>query len=459
MSTREPLSNVDTAWLRMDHPTNLMMITGVMMFDAPLDMERLKAVLTERLLSYDRFRQCVVDREGDPHWVEDPYFDLDQHLHRVALPAPGDQQALQDFVSDLMSHPLDPDRPLWDMYVVENYGDGCALIPRIHHCIADGMALVRVLLDLTDDRPTRRASARSGVTAATASGSASLLGGLAGFVRGTARLARAAVDESLSLLFNPRHLLHRARQGLDLASVVAKLLLQGPDTRTILKGPLGVKKRAAWSQPIPLAEVKRIGKAMGGTINDVLVATAAGALRRYLIAHDQPVDGIEVRAVVPVNLRPPDAPPTLGNRFGLVFLPLPVGLPDPVERLREVHRRMTRIKDSSEAVLLFGLLQGVGMAPGEIQRLIVKLFSHMGTAVMTNVPGPRHQLYLAGVPLRKIMFWVPRSGAVGLGVSILSYNGEVLVGFASDAGLIPDPNELTAAFHAEFEDLQTRFPA
>ena len=159
---RSPLSSVDTAWLRMEHPTNLMMITGVMVFRAPMDFERLKTTLEHRLLRFDRFRQRVVRPRlpiGWPYWQDDPQFDLNQHVHRVSLGASGDLAALEELVNELMSTPLDFSRPLWELHLVEGYadgraiGDGCALIVRLHHCTADGIALVRVLLSLTDTDP------------------------------------------------------------------------------------------------------------------------------------------------------------------------------------------------------------------------------------------------------------------------------------------------------------------
>ncbi|HEX6387272.1 MAG TPA: wax ester/triacylglycerol synthase domain-containing protein, partial [Anaerolineae bacterium] len=142
MSKTEPLSNVDAAWLGMEHPTNLMMVSGVLTFNEPLDFERLKAVIQHRLLNFERFRQRVVQSRiplAPAYWETDPNFDLDAHVHRIALPAPGDKAALQDMVSDLTSTPLDFSKPLWQMHVIENYGSGCAVMTRLHHCIADGI--------------------------------------------------------------------------------------------------------------------------------------------------------------------------------------------------------------------------------------------------------------------------------------------------------------------------------
>jgi WS/DGAT/MGAT family acyltransferase len=227
-----------------------------------------------------------------------------------------------------------------------------------------------------------------------------------------------------------------------------------PDPHTVFKGPLGISKQAAWSDPIPLDEVKAIGKATGCTVNDVLLTAMSGALRHYLLQRGQAVEGLNIRAVVPVNLRPLDVFTDLGNKFGLVFLSLPVGIENTRQRLRELKRRMDALKGTPEAVVAFGVLNMMGMAPTEIQDLVVNIFQTKATAVMTNVPGPRQTRYLAGAPLDTIMFWVPQSGHLGLGISIFSYAGRVWLGVASDQGLVPNPQTITAAFHKEFDQMK-----
>jgi WS/DGAT/MGAT family acyltransferase len=208
-----------------------------------------------------------------------------------------------------------------------------------------------------------------------------------------------------------------------------------------------------WSAPIPLHEVKAISRATRTTVNDVLLTAVTGALRRYLERRGQPTDGVSIRALVPVNLRPPDDPIALGNRFGLVFVDLPVGIVDPSERLQAFNQQMIAIKNSPEAAVTLGILNAIGMVPIGLEQRVVELFGSKVTAVMTNLPGPQEPLYLAGKQLRHLMFWVPQSGQVGLGVSIHSYAGEVSIGIATDTGLVPDPEAIVAAFQAEFDDL------
>ncbi len=464
---REAFAPVDAAWLRMDRPTNTMMITGVMMFEQPLDFARVKETIDARMLLHDRFRQRV--REAPfgmtlPQWEEDPHFDLNAHIQRIALPAPGDTAALQELVSDLMSTPLDYNRPLWHFHVVENFGSGGAIIGRLHHCIGDGLALVQVLLGMTDDvpdptlapRPKRRA--RDLI-------SENVVGSVRSGVSGIRKLAGTMLHESWETLTHPKHAFDLVRQGQDLAAqwakqgtdVVAaagKLLLTLPDRKTVFRGACGGSKRAAWSEPFSLEDVKAIGKRLGGTINDVLLAAVSGALRRYLEGLGQPTEGVEINAMVPVSIRQPHEMGQLGNRFGLVILTLPVGARDPIERLVILKKRMDDIKHSPEAVVAFAILTTIGLTPTDAERILVDFFATKTTAVMTNVPGPKEPLYLAGDRLTNLMFWVPAASSLGMGISILSYAGTVMVGIMTDACMVPDPLTIAENFNSELREMQ-----
>lgn len=453
----EEMSNVDAAWLHMEKPNNLMMITGLFIFDQPVDFERLKQVLNQRLVRLDRFRQRVVEPRlglGSPRWEFDPHFDIANHLHRIALPPPGDQAALQDLVSDLASTPLDYSKPLWQYHLVEGVGQGSALICRLHHCIADGIALMRVLLTLTDDSPDaqwqppeedREKRSRNPLRV--------ILSPAAAAVGATRRVTGAVVSTSAELLTNPSRALEWARLGTDTTMALGRLLLLPPDPKTILKGPLGVPKRAAWSQSIPLSTIKAIGRATGATVNDVLLSAVAGALHRYLVGRGQPVHGLSIRAFMPVNLRQESPKIELGNKFGLVIVSLPVGIADHLDRLFVLKRHLDDLKNSPEAVVAFSILNAIGMAPTEIENVVVNIFGLKGTAVMTNVPGPRHPIYLAGARVSQLMFWVPQSGRMGVGVSIFSYNNQVWLGVITDRGLVPDPDTIIAHFHDVVDEM------
>jgi diacylglycerol O-acyltransferase len=446
--TREALSSIDRVWLRMEDPTHPMMITILLVFDAPIEFERLKAVLGHRLLQFSRFRQRVVQppEEGNlAVWEYDPSFDLDHHLSHTSLPAPADEVALRAVVSELMSRQLDFSKPLWQFHLIASYGTGCALVGRVHHCLADGPALMHVLLALTDAEPNASPPVTS-VQALPASPEPA---------RGTAaQLTGLLVQQGFNILFNPFRLRRLARLGTGTMTAMSKLLWRSPDPETIFKGRLSVPKQVAWSRPVPLAEVRAVGRAVGGTVNDVMLAAATGALRRYLESHGELVEGLTIRAGLSVNLRAANAHPSLGNQAGAVLIDLPVGLDTTLDRLRQVKRRMDEIKNSPEASVVWGLLNALGKAPVEMQETLVDAYCTRDTAVIANVSGPGETVSLAGAPLSILMFWVPALGGAGLCLSIVSYAGQVWFGASADQSLVPDPEELIAGFHAEFEALQ-----
>lgn len=458
---KETMSNVDTAWLQMDRQVNLMMISAFMAFDGPMDYERVLTTVERRLLTFDRFRQRIVAPRvpfGNFTWELDPHFDIRAHVHRIALPAPGNKSALQDLMSDITSTPLDRSRPLWQFHIVEGYQDGWVLAGRLHHSIADGIALMRVLLSLTDlsaDSPipppdaqdSHPSGKRRGLIRTITSPATSL-------ARATAGAADTILHQSLETFRNPGRLVDFAKVGADNATTLAKMALRSPDPQTIYKGELGITKRSAWSDPFPLSDIKTIGRALGGTVNDVMMAAVTGALRRYLEDHDQPTEGINIRALVPVNLRPLDAPIELGNRFGLVFPTLPISASDVHERFIEARRYMGEIKNSPEAVVAYGVLYALGMTPMDIESVFLDFFGSKSSLVLTNVPGPQLQLYLGGSPLREIMAWVPQSGGLGMGVSIISYNGGVMVGVTTDEKLVPDPERIIDHIAGELQALK-----
>lgn len=456
MRERENFSLVDSAWLHMDEPTSMAMIVGVIMFEKPLAFAALQQLVRKRLLRVPRFRQRVREPSwgvGVPQWERDPHFDLAAHLHRIALPAPHDQSALHELVGDLMSTPLDFSKPLWQMHLVEEYDKGCALIARIHHAMGDGLALVQVLLSLADDVPAiSEAESREESDAS----QRSWLEKRGGMIKQAVKFARFGTkfaSELAAIATDPNKLRDRALFGAAGSVALGKLLLIGPDQPSLFKGNVGVMKRAAWSKPLPLDEVKFAAKGLGGTINDVLISAVAGALRRYLDARGEDTRGLNLRAMIPVNLRSPSDLDLedLGNQFGLVFLDLPVGVVEPLERMAVLKERMDYIKSSPEALVAFGILGAIGATPVALERIINRLFGMKATAVMTNVPGPREPIYLIGNRIRGIMFWVPTPASLGLGVSIISYAGQVIVGVGTDAGLVPNPNEIVNDFVEEFE--------
>ncbi len=456
-NSREQAASVDSAWLRMDEPGNLMVINAVMVLDRTMPFERFRELLASRLLTLPRTRQRIVKSALPfmlPTWEFDPQFDIRYHVHLTPLER-GDQESLQELVSILMSQPLDPQRPLWQFHFVPNYEEGCAVIGRFHHCIGDGLAMMYLLLTMTDTPPDRPAEEeqhaddthrpRPVLDFVTKS--------LSPVVSFTRNVEESVVREVKELTARPARALDMTRDLSIGAGALGKILLMSSDQRTLFKGPLSDAKRAVWSKPIPIASIKEIARVSGSKINDVVLAAVAGAMRRYLLSRDHPVAGLDLRAVVPVNLRPIEEAWEMGNRFGLVFVPLPIGIEDPLDRIFSVRSRMESIKRSPEALLTFQILRMLGVTPSPAFEGVVTLFGKRSTAVMTNVIGPREPLKIAGTTLKQVMFWVPCSGRLGMGVSIFSYAGDLWVGIATDAKLVPDPERIVDGFHAEITQM------
>jgi len=401
-----PLSLADAAWLGMDRPQHPMVITVVLTFDEPVDWSSLRGVLQSRLLArYPNFRRRLLPSAGllgRPVWSDDPGDSLDSHLEQAVLPAPGDPAALRALVGPLLSRPLDRSHSPWQLVCVDGYRGGAAIIARLHHCLADGLALASVLLTLTD----------------------------------AAEPAAAIQPRQARGRPNP------ARVGAAVVRTGVRVLLF---RRSTVRGRLGSPQRVAWTDPLDLAEVRTVASAAGATVNDALLAALAGALRRGLLARGDRAG--DVRALVPVDLRHP-ADRSLGNRIGAVLVRLPVSVPDPVERVRAVSAETRALKGSSEAAATGVLLRLVGALPAPLPTLAARLLGAKSAAVVTTVPGPRHGVTLAGTPLTGVVFWAPRPGSTGLSVSIFRYAGTATVGIAADEALA-DPHVLTEAVQSE----------
>jgi WS/DGAT/MGAT family acyltransferase len=426
MARKSPLlTAADSAWLQMETPTNLMTITGLILLKGPVETSKLRRLFQEQLLPHDRFRQRVRRARGGlgrHRWVE-AGIDLEEHVIRVTGASDWTKQDLEAFVSSELGTPLDLTKPPWRFYVIEDYPGGSAIVNRVHHCIGDGYALMAVLLGMT--KPLRPGTTSGAISRASDT---------------TGSALRRALLVSAKAVGSSAHLLTMRR-----------------DPKTVFKGELGIEKVAAWSESMPLEAIKKLSRALGVTLNDLLLAAVAGSLRAYSRGRGEDPDGLDIRAVVPVNIRKA-GDLELCNRFGLVYLALPIGMKGRLERLAELKRRMDVIKRSPEAFVIFGLLKTAGVLHPGIQSGIVRFFAKNATAVMTNVPGPTGPLTLCDVEMESIMFWVPQSGRLGMGVSILSYNDTVRVGIATDKILVPDPTKLVEGFHAELDAFHELVP-
>lgn len=449
---------VDAIWLNMDRPDNLMVIDTLIFLEGEVTWDRLvertRSHLVDRYPVFSQRPALPRTHVGTPHWEDDPGFDLGRHLVRATLDG-DDDAAVQQYVADRLHEPLDREHPLWQIHLLDGHADGNVVYTRLHHALADGIALARVLLDLSTDAPegdlvpvdadphdVELGLVEGAFRVATAAGAAgaAVLGTGVALVRETPRLLAP-------------HVVGDAFTQMERTVGIADKLLLGPRPRTPYSRHPERRKLVAWAQPVPLEEVKEVAHATGSTVNDVAIAALSGALATYVRERgDVPAD---VATMVPVNVRPLDQPlpRELGNQFALVLLRLPIGIDDPRERIAETKRRMDAIKHSPEVFLTFGLIKAIGRTGQEIERFFVDFFADKAIGVTTNVPGPREPRYLAGREILRILSWPPENGDQTLGVSIFSYAGRLQVGFRVDAANIPEPQRLVAAFEAEITRL------
>ncbi|HEX6571842.1 MAG TPA: wax ester/triacylglycerol synthase family O-acyltransferase [Steroidobacteraceae bacterium] len=467
----ERMSPVDTAWLRMEGRTDAMSIVSVMTTATPVDAAELRRVVATRLLSFPRFRQRPVTDALGASWHEAAEVDLDAHVVTTPLPEPAGKFELEQLVSRLAGERLDPARPLWQIHFVERYGEGSAWVLRVHHCYADGTAMVGVLLSLTEPgagpandptrpdaadraRVARRSGERPGVPRPLRTWLDQLSLPASDIVGNVVAEGARLLESGVHQLFHPESAANLASQAGGMAAEFARVLALPDDPVTPLRGELSGHKRVAWSAPLDLAEIRTVGKALGCTVNDVLMAAIAGALGAHLReVHGFDTDELVLRASVPVDLRTPGAPLTLGNRFGLVFVDLPVGTRHPLHRVFRVHDTTDALKRSLQPPVTLAVLGVLGLLPAAAQAPAIQLFGRKGTLVASNVRGPDAPVYLCGQRIRELYFWVPQGGSMGIGVSILSYAGQVFFGIVADHNLMPEPGRLAERLGPEFERL------
>lgn len=450
------MSSVDRSWLRMESAQNPMMISAVLIFEQPLSISRLKRTLDERFLTFRRFRQRIIHRGDRAYWQDDPLFHIDNHIHRIALPGDAGKQELQALVSDMNSTSLDFRRPLWQIHYIDQYQGGCALLMRIHHCIADGISLVRVLLSLTDSQPEPaprqiRHPRSPGLPDRTRNR-------LLRTARRLFHTGQAAKDQASlfikSLKSDPGYPIKLASTAGNIALDVIKLGLAHAEPRTCLNPALSGRKQVAWAEPLSLADVKACARALKGTANDVLLCAAAGALQKHFTMTGENPPECGIRVAVPFNLRPLHQPiETLGNQFGLVLVSLPIEVNNPIMRFHQIQNNMKRLKRSYQAQVSYSLLDLFGRGPDVLERRALSLLSNKASAVLTNVPGPKEPVYLAGARLKQPMFWVPQSGNIGIGMSIFSYAGTVQFGITIDKSIPVDPESAMEYFRDSFNEL------
>jgi WS/DGAT/MGAT family acyltransferase len=445
----------------MHSPTNPMMITVLLRFNGPINYEHLLMTLDDLFKRYRRFRQRVVQPRGifrRPYWEDDPELRLENHIERVALSLPADDAAIQELTNIKMNTALDFSHPLWKVTLADNHSDGSILVVRVHHCIADGISLMQVLLKMTHtlaDIPadkTLTGTASQGLIPADGEPVVTPTM-LQSIDRGEVPAAVSGAQPAKSVSNPGRKGLYRTPAFTDLVAAVIRIVARPADPPTILKGPLGMVKKAVWSEDFNVPEVKKVANIRQATINDVMMAVASGAMRRYMALH-QDNRTHNIRAFILVNMRGRSYDEELGNKFGLVFLGLPLDKEQPLERLDAIKRGMDSLKASAEYAATYLILNILGLSPAWLEDLAIRILDTKGTVVATNVPGSRRQLYLADAPIESIVAWVPQSGRIGVGLSFISYNNKMVVGLNADAGLIPDPEVFLRLFIEEYQSLK-----
>ena len=447
------MSVLDTLWLHMDRPDNLMVIDCAFWTSTPVSLEQVRQTMQERLVErFPTFRCRPVPPAlpgGVASWEPDPDFDLDRHVVVSALPTP-DRAGLEQFLSEQRSVPLPDDRPMWVAHVIPQLDHGSAVVMRLHHAIADGIRLTQVALSLFDgDRPTAPAPPRAvGVPPGTALGQGlrSLGAATLGRLPVAGPLARPLADLTGAIAGAA---LAQAGKVVRTAGSVAPLLSVPAEVPATWRRPLGVGKTVVWGDPVPLEQVKAVGRRTGGTVNDVLTTWLAGALARYLAAHGERPR--PTTWLMPVNLKPFDEnlPRSLGNHFTVVPLELPTGSEPLVERIAALQQRTDALRESHTAAVMYAVQQVGSQAPEPVARFLADLVANRAVGVLTNVPGPRQPVSFVGAPVLGMVAWAPSTAGQPISVSIFSYAGNVFVGFACDDAVIPDAPALLAAFEEE----------
>ena len=421
VSPPEPLTPVDAAWYRMETAGSRAGIVAIMRLEGEIDDRSLREATERRLLTRRRFRRRVVESAhgiAPPEWRDEEPFSYEAHVTRCRVPGPGRDADLVAFATELVNTPMDPRRAPWRTWIVDGCEGGSVLITQLHHCMGDGFALVDALVSMTDERAAEDAKPSS-----------------------SRRPVRSERHPASNI-----EMARRAGRGL---ADLGHLLLLPFDPPNRLRGvPSGVL-RLAWSKGVSIARVKALAKERNATLNDVLLAAITGALRRYLIACGDSIANF--RAILPVNLRPASEPidEEHGNWFGLAFVDLPVVVGDANERVAQIKQNMTRIKASQEPVVSLMVLNALGRAPAVVEHVVNEVFTRKSSIVISNVPGPRSPVSLAGHRVRDLVFWVPHPSGLSCGASILSYAGTVRVGIRSDAAVVPDPERIAQAFDDE----------
>ena len=433
------LTGLDASFLHLERGGAHMHVASTMIFEGPPpDYDEFRAHLESRLHLVPRFRQklrFVPFNQGRPVWVDDPHLNLDYHVRHTALPSPGSEEQLRNFAARAFSQGLDRSKPMWELWVVDGLSDDrFAIVCKTHHCLIDGVSGVDITTVLFD-AAAEPAPSEPGPTwvARPEPGDLELL---ASALTERATQPTELIRGARALLRGPRQALGAVRDAVEAAGSLAGRGMAAPDSP--LNAEIGSHRRFSWMQA-DLDELKRIKRAHGGTVNDVVLAVVSGALGRYMRALGHPTDGLELMAMIPVSVRAPEGHGELGNQVAAMMAPLPVWCEDPVERLGVVSASMGDLKGSKQAVGANLLTELSDFAPPTIASQAARLQSRQRffNLVVTNVPGPQFPLYMSGRRMLDIFPMVPLAQRQAVCVGIMSYDGGINFGLIGDFEAMP----------------------
>jgi WS/DGAT/MGAT family acyltransferase len=450
------MTALDAAFFNLERTGQLLHVGSVSIAAGRLDFERLVDDVASRLHLIPRYTQRVVPVPfglAHPTWEAVPHFDVREHVLRHQLRPPGDMGQLARLVSRLFARPLDRERPLWELHQIDGLeGDRSALFGKVHHAMIDGVSGVQLMGVLFDPspRPAPPPPAPPAVpTRALPSATRQIWRGLVDDTATLVRHGRALVD----LVRKPDEALEELRRTGDAIGEMLRVLLERVPP-TPFNGHVSILRRVLW-RTVPLHELKGIKNRLGGTVNDAVLATISGALRRYLEGAGLNPDRVELRAMCPVNVRTADEHLALGNRVSMMVAPLPVGIYDPVERYRQIRAAMAQIKASGESARMTRILDLMTLLPPALQTAAgwIQVQSAPVNTICTNVPGPPVGLYTQGVPLETMVPLVPLAQGIGLAFAMLSYADTLTIGVTLDPALIRDGERIVEFLGESYEEL------
>jgi WS/DGAT/MGAT family acyltransferase len=458
----ERLGFLDNSFLVTESPTNHMHIAGTATYEAgPLrtadggiDIDAIRDYVQARLHSIPRYRQVLLELpiDGHPAWVDDPHFNIHYHVRHTSLPRPGDVRQLKRLSGRIMSQQLDRAKPLWEMWIVEGLegGERFAVITKVHHCMIDGMSSVDLLEVLLTPRPTTAVEPPPRWVPRPTPGR---------FELACAEAVRR-LRTPLDLVTSFRGVLAEVEDPRSNVRAMARALRDtvGMGLRrcsdTPLNKPIGPHRRFDWLA-MSVADVKAVKNRLGGSLNDVVLATVAGAVREFLERRRVSVEGLEFRVMSPVSVRTQSERGTLGNRVSAWIVDLPIAERDPRRCVERIAAETSRLKSSKQAVGADLLTQAVAWTPSTL----LSLGSRMAlralpfNLVVTNVPGPQVPLYLLGSRMVDNFPQVPLTDYLGLGIALFSYAGQLCWGFNADWDLLPDLHDFVRAIETSFAEL------